>query len=243
MFTIKKRSRLNYWSCSKLANYIRGTPKPAALEWDAWEKYHDDAKKKHPFRYWVAEEFLSYLQDFVNLPIDIYYTIRVYIRNRFVDKIHYLKTGLTPGEYYDLDTRILHGLFNELVDLVEIEYAHLSKWDKTKSYKFIRGRCVEAGMDYLKWAGTLTYGTDFKLKKNDKDYNKPTPQAVAAQKTLELYQWWKNRNNRPNPHDIFSKEKDGPKYFLKIDKMEKEYYKEDNKMLIELIKIRESLWT
>lgn len=243
MFRIKKRSRINYWSCSKLANYIRGTPKPSALEWEEWDKWHDNQKQQNPWRYWIAEELLHKLQDIVNFPLDLVYTVRVYIRNRFIDQTHVLKTGLKPGEYYELDTRILYGLFNELVDLVEIEYAHLSKWDTEKSYKFTRGRCIEAGLDYLKWACALTYGTDFGLKKSDKDYKKPTPQAVAAKKTLELYNWWKNRDNRPNPYDMFSKDKDGPKYFLKIDKLERDQYKEDNKMLIELIKIRKSLWT
>lgn len=243
MFRIKKRSRLNYWSCSKFANYIRGTPKPPALEWEEWDKWHDNAKKNYPWRYWITEELLDKLQNLVNFPLDLVYTIRVYIRNRFIDQTHVLKTRLEPGEYYDLDTRILYGLFNELVDLVEIEYAHLSKWDKTKSYKFTGGRCVDAGLDYLKWACNLKYGVNEGLRKGDKLFGQPTPQAQSAQKVKELYLWWKNRDNRPNPHDMFSKEKDGPKYFLKIDKLERDQYKEDNKMLIELIKIRENLWT
>lgn len=239
---MKKRSRFNYWSCSKLANWIRGSPKPAALEWDAWENWHENAKKKHPIRYWIAEELLDKIQNLVNFPLDLVYTIRVYIRNRFIDQTHVLKTGLKPGEYYDFDTRILYGLFNELVDLVEIDYAHLSKWDKTKQYKFVGGRCVEAGLDYLKWASALTHGTNYGLKKNDKDYNKPTAQATTAQKTLELYKWWKNRDQRLNPYDLFNQETHGKKYYLKIDKIEKDFYKEDTKQLIELVKIRSNLW-
>jgi len=242
MFKLKKRNRFNYWSCSKLADWIRGSPKPAALEWDAWENWHENAKKKHPIRYWIAEEFLDKLQNLVNFPLDLVYTVRVYIRNRFIDQTHVLKTGLKPGQYYDLDHRILYGLFNELVDLVEIEYAHLSKWDKEKKYKFVRGRCVEAGMDYLKWACDLRYDINYGVDKSYKHYGKLTHQAVAARKVSKLYHWWKNRSNRPDPHDLFNKKKDGEKYFLKIDQMEKDYYKEDNNMLIQLIKIRNSLW-
>lgn len=240
---IKKRPRLNYWNCSKFANYIRGIPKPVALEFEAWDRWHDDQKQKHPWRYWIAEKLLVKLQNIINFPLDLVYTIRVYIRNRFIDQTHILKTGLKPGEYYDLDTRILYGLFNELVDLVEIEYASMSKWNKEKSYKFTGGRCIEAGLDYLRWASSLTYGTDFGLKKKDKDYNKPTPQAISAQKIYKLYVWWKNRDKREDPHGMFTKEKDGKNYFMKIDDLERMHYKEDNKMLIELIKIRESLWT
>lgn len=111
MFKILKRSRINYWSCSGFANLIRGTIKPPALGWDEWEVWRQESEKKHPYRYWVAEKVLNFLQDIVNLPMDVYHTIKVYIRNRFVDKLHYLRTGLKPGEYYDLDHRIFSRSF------------------------------------------------------------------------------------------------------------------------------------
>jgi hypothetical protein len=243
MFRLKKRSRFNYWGCSKFADWIRGTPKPFALEWDAWTTWHKEAKSKHPFRYWIADELLDILQDIVYLPIDIYYTIEVYIRNRFIDKIHYLKTGLKPGEYYDLDYRILHGLFYELVKLVESEFAHMASCGQKNKYKFIRGRCTQAGLDYLDWSMNLKYGDNDGILKGDKLYGKPTHQAETAEKILELYKWWKNRDNRQDPHELFSKENSGKYYYRKIHKMEESYDKEDTKMLIELIKIRKSLWT
>ena len=243
MFRLKKRSRIDYWSCSKFADWIRGTPKPFALEWGAWDIWHEEAKKKHPFRYWVADEFLGYMQDFVNFPMDIYHTIEVYIRNRFIDKTHCLKTGLKAGEYYDLDTRMLHGLFYELVELVETDYAYMGAWGEKKKYKFVKGRCPEAGLDYLDWAINLTYGDDHGFLKDDKLYGQPTEQAKVAQKTLELYNWWKNRDNRPDPYELFTEEKDGKNYYKKIGKTEESYDKEDTKMLIELIKIRGGLWT
>lgn len=238
-----KRTRIHYWSCSKFANYIRGTPKPLGLTFDEWDMWNEKAKKNHPVRYWVAEEFLDTFQDILNFPLDIIHSIKVYIRNRFLDQTHVLKTGLKPGQYYDFDTRILYGLFNELVDLVEIEYAHLSMWDKKQKYKFKNGRCVDAGLDYLKWASNIKYSKKMGLDKGNKLVSEYTNQAKAARKTLELYNWWKNRQNRANPYDLFSKETHGKNYYIKIDKLEKDYYKEDNKMLIELIKIRENLWT
>ena len=241
---LKKRSRVNYWSCSKFADKIRGSEKPFALEWDAWETWHDNAKNKHPFRYWMAEKFLSKLQNFVNFPMDIYHTIEVYVRNRFIDKVHYLRTDLTPGEYYDLDTRILHALFTELKDLVEIEYASMQKYaEKDAHYIFKKGRCPLAGLDYLNWACQLKYDETYGITENEEHHNEPTEQAKVAQTILKLYQWWKNRNNRLNPHEMFNEEKDGPKYYLKIDEIERLYDKEDTHMLIELIKIRGGLWT
>lgn len=234
---------MDYWSCSKFANLIRGSEKPHALSWDEWETWREESAKKHPFRYWVAEEVLDFLQDVVNFPLDVYHTIEVYIRNRFVDKLHYLRTGLKPGEYYDLDYRILHGLFNELVIYVESELAHTMKAYPERNYKFIKGRCKQAGLDYLNWAGRLNMNEDYGVSPEDKDYGKPTAQAIDSQKILELYNWWKERDNRTDPHDLFSKEKDGQYYYRKIAKMEDNYDKEDTKKLIELIKIRESLWT
>jgi len=219
MFKLTKRSRLNYWSCSKFADWIRGTSKPFALEWEAWDTWHEEAKIKHPVRYWIAEKFIGYMQDLVNFPMDIYHTIEVYIRNRFIDKTHYLKTGLKAGQYYDLDTRILHGLFYELVELVEKEYASIAAYKEKKEYKFVHGRCGEAGLDYLNWARNLKYNKDYGIDKSHELYNQPTDQAKTAEKTLELYHWWKNRNYRLDPHELFSKKKNGKYYFKKIGKM------------------------
>lgn len=244
MFKLKKRSRLHHWSCSSFADKIRGIKKPFALEWRDWDEWHKNAKKKHPIRYWIAEEVLTSIQNIVNLPTDLYHTIEVYIRNRFIDKVHYLKTDLVPGQYYDLDTRILHALFTELTDLIEVEYANIQRYsEKENNYVFKKGRCPLAGLDYLNWAGQLKYDEHMGFNPEDDNYNEPTPQAEAALTTLELYNWWKNRDDRPDPHTIFTEEKDGSQYFLKINDMEQEYETEDTDMLIKLIKIRGSLWT
>lgn len=237
------RSRINHWSCSKAADFLRGIKKPLALTFEEWDLWREECKSKSPIRYWLAEKFLTRLQNIVYFPADLYHTIRIYVRNRWIDKIHYIKTGLQPGEYYDLDHRILHGLFNELVDFVEIEYAHLSKWNNENKYKFVKGRCKEAGIDYLNWAIGLTYGQDCGVDESHPDFGKPTHQAITAKKTLELYDWWKNkRPNRIDPYKLFKKQEDEGHY-LKIDDMEKNYDEEDTFMLIELIKIRKGLWT
>lgn len=243
MFKLKKRTRFNYWSCSKFAGFIRGSDKPLALPFDDWEKWREESAKKHPYRYWVAEKVLDFLQDIVSLPIDIYHTIEVYIRNRYIDKLHYLRTGLKPGEYYDPDYRILHGLFNELVIFVESELAHIMNAYPERNYKFVKGRCKQAGLDYLNWAGQLKLNEDYGFNPDDEDYNNPTAQAISSQKILELYNWWLDRDYRANPYDQFTKEKDGKFYYRKIDKIEHEYEEEDTEKLIELIQIRSSLWT
>ena len=238
------KSRIHYWNCSKFADLIRGVKKPYALEWNKWDEWKNEQKKQRPWRLWLSDTVLKRLQDIVNFPSDLYYTIKVYIRNRYIDKLHYLHSDLIPGEYYDLDTRILHSLFTELKDLVEVEYAHIMKSSKdSANYVFKKGRCPLAGLDYLNWAGQLKYNEDYGITLGDKHYDQLTEQAKTAQKVLELYNWWKNRPNRLDPYSIFSKEKDGKFYYRKIHKMEESYEKEDTKMLVELVKIRGGLWT
>ena len=243
MFKLKKRARINYWSCSNFANFIRGEEKPFALQFEEWEKWRETSANKHPYRYWLAEEGLDFLQNILNFPLDVYHTIEVYVRNRFIDKIQYLKTGLPVGEYYDLDHRILHGLFNELVLFVESEQAHLMKAYPERNYKFVNGRCKQAGLDYLNWACDLKLNEDNGFNPDDEDYNKATAQAIASQKILRLYNWWLDRDYRTSPYDLFTKEKDGKYYYRKIDEMEHQYDEEDTEKLIELIKIRDYLWT
>jgi hypothetical protein len=239
------RSRINPWCCSKFADFIRGESKPFALGWDEWDEWHKNVKSKRPLRYWLSETGLKRLQNFIYFPYDLYHTLDVYIKNRWFSKLHYLDTGLKPGQYYDLDTRILHGLFNELVDFVETELAHLSRWDRNKKYKFKNGRCVEAAYDYFEWASNLKYNEDYGgIDPSDPDYGKLTPQAEDAIKIKELYEWWKHkRPNRYNPYDIITEETHGDNYFKLIDEIEKADEAQDTEKLIELIKLRGSLWT
>lgn len=208
------RPRFYHWTCSKFADFIRGEKKPPALGFDEWDKWHESAKKKRPFRYWIAETLLKKIQDIVYFPYDIYHTVKTYIRNRYFDKLHYLHTGLKPGEYYDLDHRILHGLFNELIIYVETECAWTyGKPEQVKHhYKFKNGSCKQAGLDYLDWG----------IK--DKHKGKLTNFAKSCKEIKRLYLWWtEKRPQRKNPY---------------LDK----WYDEDTKMLIDLINIRKDLW-
>jgi hypothetical protein len=167
------------------------------------------------------------------------------------------------------------------VDFVEIEQAwHHCLWNDEMKTKFetpwwrkgwLRWRtwrCPEAGLEYLRWAMTLT-NEEF-LEEGEKHKAEPTYQAKAAKEILELYTWWKEvYPNRPDPHDAsgwsayceaarvanggkwgWSGHKDNPelkkmsdKSHKLLQKIEKAYAKEDEEMMIRLIKIRESLWT
>lgn len=204
--------RYTYWSCSKFAGWLRGTPKPGAgtsKEWSVWEK----TAKVKKMRYWLAEKGLKYLQDFLNWPMDRISDLRYYIKNRWISKTHALTSSLKRGQWYDFDTRLLYCIFDELLDFVEVEQAwmHVAFSDEEqKKYKipwhrsFFRigvWRSPEAGLAYLDWATGLKADEEW-MDKNDPDYGKPTRQALAAKETIALYKWWKDeRPKRLDPMD------------------------------------------
>jgi hypothetical protein len=205
--------KANYWSCSKFTDWIRGTPKPpwgTTEEWGAWEK----AAKTKKVRYWLAEEGFDYLQDIIYWPINRINAVRCYINYRWFLKKHALTSNLERGEWHEFDTRLLHAVFDELVNFVEIEQAWMqvvfSEEDKKKyNTPWYRSklrigvwRCPEAGIDYLNWAAGLKHDEDW-MDKNDPQFGQPTSQAIAAQETLALYKWRKeDRRKRPDPFEV-----------------------------------------
>jgi hypothetical protein len=275
--------RSHYWTIGKFADWLRGTPKlkcGTSEEWDDWEVR---AKSAHPVRWWIAEEGLDHLQKFVYYIPDKLNDVRYYINNRWVSRSHSLTAhprDIKPGQWQDVGNRFLPCLFNELVDFVEIEQAwHHCMWSDDAKTKFetpwwrkgwLRWRtwrCPEAGMEYLKWASTLT-NEEF-LEEGEKHKAEPTYQANAAKEIIELYTWWTTTyRNRPDPYDASgwteyceaSRQANGGKLSWSADKtpelkkasnkahkllrkIEADYEKEDEQMMIRLIKIRQSLWT
>lgn len=272
------KTRMNYWSCTKVADWIRGTYKPKWGTGEEWADWKRSAKSSHKIRFWIAEEGLDKLQDFVNFIPDCIYSIRYYVNNRWVDKTHYLRTGLEPGKWHEFDQRVLHGLFTELVDFVEIESAwNNMRWDSQKRKEFSPPwwrnwyrlwRCPEAGIDYHNWASTLVKNEDWGLNPGDLGYGDPTDQALAARKTLELYNWWTIvRPARVEPYEVSGWSKycsenrsEDSLWSLSANKtpeeeanvrtmldtvstLEKQYEDEDTEKMIELIKLRCYLWT
>lgn len=209
-------SRANYWSCSKFADWLRGTAKPGAATSKGWREWKKAAKETHPIRYWIVEEGLDHAQNFVNWPLDKLNDIRYYINNRWVTKSHACTAhpnDIKPGDWCDVGNRFLPCLFNELVDFVEVETAwHHVLWNEEERKKYnvpwwrsgwLRWRtwrCPEAGMAHLIWASGLK-NHDF-CSPGDPEYGKPTPQAIAAKEIIDLYVWWKHiRPQRLDPHD------------------------------------------
>ena len=156
------------------------------------------------------------------------YQAKMYIINRFFDKTHALTSlSLRRGEYHEIDTRILHCLFDTLVDYVEKELAwfHLILEGKPPRFRF-RWRSRESGLAHLDWESDLM-----------DDEGQPTSQALSAREIKALYVWWtEQRPKRQDPFDV-----KGP--IEATLHLEKQYATEDEAMLIRLIKIRSNLWT
>lgn len=203
----------HYWSCSEFANWLRGTSKLSAGTSKEWKTWHKEASAKHPIRYWLAEEALDWMQDFVTWPVRKLYDVKYYINNRWVTRTHTLTSNLKRGQWHEFDTRLLHCLFDELVNYVEVEEAwsniawHEEARKKYKApfyswgwFRWRTWRCPQAGIDKLKWAASLT--NEEWLDEDSKHLAEPTHQALTARELLYLYNWWKNiRPMRMDPHD------------------------------------------
>jgi len=204
----------NYWSCTKFADWIRGTEKLSAATSEEWDEWRTTAQMRHNFRYWVAEELLDNIQGFFLYIPERLNDVRYYINNRWVSKSHALTAhprDIRPGRWSDVGNRFLPCLFNELVNFVEIEQAwHYVMWNDEERKKFktpwwrsgwLRWRTwrsPEAGMAYLNWASTLT-NEEF-LDDDKKHEAVLTYQATAAKEIIELYTWWTTvYRNRPEP--------------------------------------------
>ena len=207
----------HYWSCTPFADWIRGTKKLAMGTAEEWDDWTTAAQMKHNFRYWLAEEALGHIQDFVTWPIRTLHDIKYYINNRWVTRTHSLTAhprDIKPGRWSDVGNRFLPCLFNELVDFVEIEtaWSHIAWGDEKDRAKYdppfyASGwwrwrvwRCPQAGLDHLDWAMTLT--NEEWLDEDKKGESEPTSQAISAKEIKELYVWWtETYRNRPDPYD------------------------------------------
>lgn len=263
------RTRPEYWTCSPVATWIRDKSgvekKPSAATSEGWGAWHKANKDK--FGYWAAEEGLDILQDIWMFIPDVYHNVRVYIRNRYIDKTHFLDTKLERGQWHEFDTRLLHGMFEALVDFVEDEKAAMHRWTSDEKYKLPN---AEKGIEYLEWEMTL--GEE---RPDDPDHYPMPEQAAKAKETLELYKWWKyTRPERKEPGEAVGlyewydamrekyKEDDndgvwnvlGRNYseedrveqhrlYDASNKEETRQFVEDSEMMIRLVRLRGSLWT
>jgi hypothetical protein len=244
--------------------------KPTALGWGEWEDWHAETKANRPIAYFIMETIPDKWDDLKRSVTRPYNNARSWVRYRVFDKHHVIKTGLKP-DYYELETRMLHGMFSMLIDFVEVQSAWMhvvfdddeaakrrAPWWSIGWTRFKAFRDPEAGLAHLRWEMTLD---DEKLPVHERNPG----QAEMAREVWELYHWWKFvRPQRPDPHDVsgwseyckkrsmrelFSNDRDPDDRKLSMEminhsnEIEKAYDDEDEAMLIRLVKLRKSLWT
>lgn len=85
----------------------------------------------------------------------------------------------------------------------------------------------EKGLETHEWEMKLTYNEDWGVESDNLKYGTLTPQALAAIEQNEIYGWWKANKDRKDVD--FENEGD--------------YLKQEEEMLIRLVRVRNSLWT
>lgn len=248
----------------KLADAIRkffypNWPNSATME--GWAEWHKEAKKRK-VAYWMSRKMPAWFRHKASKVRDV----KLWFQYRFQNEhaYHLIDTKLGYG-YHEIEERMLYGMFNLLVNFVEVEKAQLhyigmDKDDVRPSPKF-------AGLQHLDWEIELVHDEDECIACGTPELiNKPTSQAIAAFEIKYLYQWWVDiRPKRPDPWDneklsaLYPHDDDmdimemlGTKN-PKKDKLAKElreqaheqemkYQKQDDEMLMRLVEIRHALW-
>lgn len=227
------------WSCSKFARWLRGKSKPASATSEGWREWEEQARAAHPLRFWLAETGLDMIQDVLWFPYSVYDRTRSYLRNRFVTKTHFLKTGLAPGQWYDFDTRLREALFLELVLFVEEDLAyHDMAWFPEEYGKPRRYyRSAEAGLRAIA-----------RQRKYAENPDEPAMgYAKNAVEVGEIYDWIVNK--RPARNAAFEAEFDDSDWYKDIEKvrryreLEKQYEQEDIEMMVRIVRAAPGMWT
>jgi hypothetical protein len=261
------------WSDSKLGVWLLSRysiKKPNCATLQEWDDFYNHSKKTAPITFWVVDVGFDALQTAIHSPLDTFDKLRVWVKNRFINRYNTLHTGLESGVYHELDSRLLHASFNALVDFVEIEKAWMQFIsDPAKSYKeynmpwhqkyrytrLFRWRSAKAGLDNLKW--------------EIEECGFP-PQQESSKIISDLYKWWKyERPSRFDPwleardfSDQMDQKYEGSKDSIlgyeiwpepdqehyrillrRAGDQEDEYYKEDTQKLVSLMMIRDRLWS
>jgi len=243
-----------------------GIEEPPFATFSGWDEFHKKVKIEHPIAWFCIDTVPEQLAFYWNRVTRPFKNFRNALRYRFRDKYHIINTGLKP-EYADYETRMLHGMFNLLVEFVEKDNAlvHQQWVQPDQQYNFFQ-RLVrhftfhgnrpnpQHGLDYIKLEMNLV--------------NSSPQQAEIAREIWQIYHWWKFvRPERQDPQDVsgwsqhctnifqeqgwqfgdtqFLTQEDrelGEQALKNYDQIEQSYHEEDEEYLIRLIQIRQYLW-
>ena len=252
---------------------FQGMPEADGLvagEWDQyaaeWDKWVTKAQKNK-----IRWFFIETLPDFLYRFVWAYERTVSQLKYKYIWKLNLIKIhSLTATEYHSTGDRLMHGMFQLLVDLVELHKAQQQiVWREDKAPRYMvkeKLRSPEMGIKYLDW--------EISLSEEDGGPN----QAKNAKQIKALHLWWTvTRVNRTDPVDIKgsmgvstnecyggdmhleskkssttiwrefahnASDKDDEVYVSAgkaLDDAQAEYDEEDDKMLYQLIKLRKHL--
>lgn len=207
-----------HYSDSRLFRWLRvnvfKVDKPVALEWGGWDKWDEKTKAERPLAYFFTETLPDWLEKPAEWLIDPIYDVKYYMVNRWIDKTHVLESKLSKGKWHELETRLLHCMFDELINHVEIEMAwsHIAwsdqeerakyhaPWYATGWFRTRTWRCPEAALDHLRWEQGLVWKAE-EVGEDSELVGQRMDQAVRADEILALYTWWKE--TRPSRGDAW----------------------------------------
>ena len=215
--------RVHYWSHSRFANWIRrisGAPTPLDSGTSTeWREYNKKQIAHSPFVKYITDDLFNIIQDLFYFPYDITHKFFYWLNKRYIRPSHIIPCGLKRGEWHESETKLLHGMFSELVDFVEHQKASMA-WHGKSDYakandkfvpwtqKFFPTRLLtnwqseHYGVQHLLWEISLTQDESWGYDKDSPEYGKPTRQAESAATILDLYVWWKYlRPMRPDPYE------------------------------------------
>lgn len=185
--------------------------------WSNAEIFSRFIPKRAAFTLKSVEEFDKFIAETPKLErfIDKFQDIVMFPSDLIYSIRIYLKNS--KGNTHVLDGRLNRGEWYDLT--YRITYCLFSELEK-----FIE---VEKGLDVHEWEKSLVFNEDWGVKPDEEKYGKLTHQALAAIEQDEIYQWWKDNKDKKD-----------------VDfENEESYLKEEEEMLIRLIKVRGSLWT
>ena len=240
----KQHHIVRYWIAEEGLGYLQ--------DFATWP-----VRKIHDAKYYINNRWVSRTHSLTAHPRDIRPGNWCDVGNRFLPCLF---NELV--DFVEIETAWSHIAWGEKEDRAKYN----APFWATGWFRWRTWRCPQAGLDHLDWAMTLT-NSDWCTPDNP-DYNKPTGQAIRAKEIKELYLWWTTvYPNRPDPYEVSgwsayceakrdlndgrlfggkdtaALKKQSNKASKLLQKIEKQYADEDERMMIRLIKARDSLWT
>jgi hypothetical protein len=194
--------------------------------------------------------------------IDKYHIVKTDLKPNYYDKdtimLHACFSLLV--DYVEKECAWMYEL-NEQSEQRSNNQTYNSLLDRVKGLwnLYLRRKCwkpnEKQGLAYLDWASSLTLDEGWGIASDDPHYGQPSQQALYAREIKQLYLWWKHEYaNRIDPYDMYDHNdfSDKEPCFLGcpysrtaaklIQDTEDKYIREEEEMLIRLMKIRKGLW-